>query len=75
MKLVFGVLGILLLVASLAMCTMSKTAFQETTGAIIALVGVLALGVAALLEEIQRSRAAVQEQFRFLGEFLRERLK
>lgn len=75
MRFIFGLAGIAALLASLGTCVMSKSAVHETLSGVIALIGVLALGFAAVLEEIQRSRRAIQEQFHYLGEFLSKHLK
>ena len=72
MRIVFAVGGVLALVASLGSCVMAKTVIHETAGLVLALVGVVGLGVAAVLEELQQLKRAVVEQFGYLAQFLRD---
>jgi hypothetical protein len=54
---------------------MAKTVVHETAAAVIALIGFLSLGVGAILTELAQLRLAVEEQFKYLGEFLRDKRK
>jgi hypothetical protein len=75
MKYVFGIVGVLSLLASLGMCTMAKGATHEATGSVFLVVAVLAFGFEALIEVIQRLNKDIQEQFFHLGKFLKEHVE
>ena len=75
MRIIFGVIGVLALLASLGSCVMARTAVHETGGLVMAVIGFLSLGVAAILEELQQLRRAIVEQFTFLAQFLRDQHK
>jgi hypothetical protein len=73
MSTLFGLVGVLALVISLVSCVAAKSAVQETGGLVLAVIGFLALGVAAILTELQQFRKAIVEQFGFLAQFLKGR--
>jgi hypothetical protein len=75
MRIVFGVIGLLALIVSVVSCASAKTSIHETAGLVMALIGFLSLGVAAILTELQEMRRAVIEQFGYLGQFLRDQQK
>jgi ascorbate-specific PTS system EIIC-type component UlaA len=65
-------MGILALIVSIGSCVMAKTVVHETAGSVIALIGFLLLGVAAVLTELEQLRRAMEDQFKFLAQFLRD---
>jgi hypothetical protein len=73
MRIVLALVGILALLIALGTGAMAKSAIQEAVAGVIAVISVLCFGFAAVLEEIQRSRKAMQEQFAFLAEHLKDR--
>jgi hypothetical protein len=74
-KIIFAILGVLALLASLGTCATAKSSLHETVGVALLLVAVLAIGFAAILDQLQRNNKDVLEQFFHLAQFLKERLK
>jgi len=54
MKVFLGLIGIAAFIAALGSCAMAKTAVHEIGAIVVLLIGVVALGLAAVIEEIQR---------------------
>lgn len=75
MKIFLFIVAIVALIASLGTCVMAKSLIQETVGVALLIVAVLAIGFAAVLEQLERVSKEMIEQFRYLAEFLRERMK
>jgi hypothetical protein len=75
MKMILGIVAALALVSSLGTCVMAKSAIHETVGVALLIVSVLAFGFAAILDQLERVNRDLNQQFRFLADFLKERLK
>ena len=53
MRYILGVIGIVAFVASLGSCAMAKTVVHEVGAYVLVLIGVVALGLASVIEELQ----------------------
>lgn len=71
MKILLFLAGLLAFLVAFGMAVMAKSAIHEAVAGIAALFGLTAVGFAAVLEEIQRSRKAIETQFAYLAEFLK----
>jgi hypothetical protein len=54
MKIVLGLVGIVAFIAALGSCAMAKTVVHEIGAIVMLLIGVVAIGLAAVIEEIQQ---------------------
>jgi hypothetical protein len=68
MRYVLGGIGLLAILASLGTCTMAKSSIHETQGVVFLIVGVLGLGLAAILGELEEihktAKDAVSERLK-----------
>ena len=61
MRFVFAIPGVLLLLVSLGTCAMAASPASQEIGALVGLIAVVLLGVASILEALERIAARLQD--------------
>lgn len=70
MKYVLAIIGVLAALSSLGSCVLAKGAVQEAVGAAMGVVAVLGIGLAAVLEKLERIEKTIRQQAYELGQVL-----